>query len=540
MLYELTPQGNAVRIQVDNLDRPFDLNSGARLELGSTAKLRTLVTYLELVAGLHGQLAFRAVLPDSLRYPLPDDPLTLWARGFLTRHPGAPLRETLDSAMQRTYWGSPAETFFTGGGVHRFRNFDTRFDFSAPTIAEGFRHSVNLVFVRLMRDIVRYHEVRLPDQVPSILSESSLPERAAMLERYADTDGRLLIERYYRKHKGRGLNEMISLMAGATASAERWSRVYLAVAPEANAAELAAALNARSQARLVDSAKVDSIYHGIGRSLVLGERGQLAGVHPLEVWVVAWLRHRPDATLQEIQRHAVQSRQEAHDFLFQDGRWSRAQDRAVRVSQEREAFKFVHAAWRRLGYPYDDLVPSLGSSIGSSGDRPGALADLVGILLGDGILRPVIRTERLHFAPGTPFETVLEPAPDSGVRVLAPEVAAVARAALADVVEQGTAGALRGALPGPDSTTIVIGGKTGTGNNQQKIFARGGRQIGARTMSRTATFVFYVGDRFYGVVTAYVDGPAADGFGFTSGLPVRIVQGLLPDLAPLLRLPGTD
>ena len=56
-LYEQSAGANAVRVQVDSGDRPLDLNDGAKLELGSTAKLRTLVTYLELMAELHDRYA---------------------------------------------------------------------------------------------------------------------------------------------------------------------------------------------------------------------------------------------------------------------------------------------------------------------------------------------------------------------------------------------------------------------------------------------------------------------------------------------------
>ena len=52
-LFERGEHSNLLRAQTDNFDQPFDLNEGARLDLGSTAKLRTLVTYLELVAELH-------------------------------------------------------------------------------------------------------------------------------------------------------------------------------------------------------------------------------------------------------------------------------------------------------------------------------------------------------------------------------------------------------------------------------------------------------------------------------------------------------
>jgi beta-lactamase class A len=42
-----------VRVQTDTSDQALDINEGSKLELGSTAKLRVLTTYLEIVAELH-------------------------------------------------------------------------------------------------------------------------------------------------------------------------------------------------------------------------------------------------------------------------------------------------------------------------------------------------------------------------------------------------------------------------------------------------------------------------------------------------------
>lgn len=163
--------------------------------------------------------------------------------------------------------------------------------------------------------------------------------------------------------------------------------------------------------------------------------------------------------------------------------------------------------------------------------RPGALAELVGIIVADGVRPPPVRAEELHFGKGTPFEVLLRRDTLPGQPVMIPEVAAAAHAALADVVANGTASTVRDALPG---SGLVIGGKTGTGDNVVRTFGPGGRQVSARTVSRTATFVFYLGDRFYGVATADVDVPDARRYAFTSGLPVRVVRLLLPELAALL------
>ncbi|MNT54314.1 hypothetical protein D3C72_1914700 [compost metagenome] len=57
-------------------------------------------------------------------------------------------------------------------------------------------------------------------------------------------------------------------------------------------------------------------------------------------------------------------------------------------------------------------------------------------------------------------------------------------------------------------------------------------------MNRTATFVFFIGPRHYGTLTAFVPGRAAEKFTFTSALPVQVLKGMAPILAPYLE-PGS-
>ena len=69
-----------------------------------------------------------------------------------------------------------------------------------------------------------------------------------------------------------------------------------------------------------------------------------------------------------------------------------------------------------------------------------------------------------------------------------------------------------------------MGGKTGTGDNRVEVFGAGGRLIKSRAVSRTATFVFFIGERYFGVITAYVPGETAQNYNFTSALPVQILK----------------
>jgi hypothetical protein len=106
------------------------------------------------------------------------------------------------------------------------------------------------------------------------------------------------------------------------------------------------------------------------------------------------------------------------------------------------------------------------------------------------------------------------------------------------VVENGTGRRVRGALTDTTGAPLRTGGKTGTGDNRFHVYAPGGRLLESRAVNRTATFTFFAGDRYFGVITAYVPGAAADAFRFTSALPAQILRIVGPQLtgvAPDLR-----
>jgi hypothetical protein len=81
----------------------------------------------------------------------------------------------------------------------------------------------------------------------------------------------------------------------------------------------------------------------------------------------------------------------------------------------------------------------------------------------------------------------------------------------------------------------AIGGKTGSGDNRIESFARGGQLISSRAVSRTASFVFYLDQRWFGVITASVSGARAEEYNFTSSLPLAVVRLLAPALHAALR-----
>jgi len=156
-----------------------------------------------------------------------------------------------------------------------------------------------------------------------------------------------------------------------------------------------------------------------------------------------------------------------------------------------------------------------------------------------GAYEPNVDLQLLHFAAGTPYETemMLKPEPQ---RVLASEIAKTVRQALMGVAMEGTAKRLAGAYHTADGQPLPVGGKTGTGDNRLDRFGRGGRLISQRVVDRTATFVFFLGDRFFGTITAYVPGSVAGSYHFTSALAVQLLKAIQPQLEPLLNSPVTN
>ncbi|MFB3778131.1 MAG: transglycosylase domain-containing protein [Bryobacteraceae bacterium] len=534
-LYERGAVANLLRVQADNLNQPLNINEQTKLELGSTAKLRTLVSYLDAVADLHARLMGQSPGNQAL-VPQPDDRLTLWAVEFLRANPGASLETTLNAALDRRYSASPHESFFTGGGMHRFSNFASTDNGRVMSVREAFQNSVNLVFVRLMRDLVRYHVYQAPGVTADLLAQPNHPQRREYLERFARREGRQFLSRFYERYRGLDASEALNVLVERmrTRSPVRLAAVYRLIRPDDRLDAFSAYLSANLPGAQLSRPRVERLYEDYGPAkLDLADRGYLAGVHPLELWLLSYLAAHPQASLGEVFTASDPHCVEAYKWLF-SSRSRRAQDRAIRILLEVDAFERIHQNWQRYGYPFGWLVPSLATALGSSGDTPAALAELMGIIANDGVWRPATRFDRLHFASGTPYETNLARVDAPGKRVMPVEMARLLRQELGGVVENGTAVRARNAIRLSDGTAVFAGGKTGTGENRHQMFGPGGRVSGSRMLNRTATFVFLVGDRYFGTITAFVPGEEAAGYGFTSSLPVQVFKDLAPAFAAVL------
>lgn len=535
-LFERAGGANLLRVQTDNVDQPFDLNEGARLDLGSTSKLRTLVTYLEMIAELHRQWSGLDPVMLAAQELSPRDALGRWAREWLLQAEDRSLQAMLNAAMERKYSASPGEAFYTGGGVHTFNNFEPEDDRKIVTVREALERSVNLPFIRMMRDIVYRTMAGSAKGRAALLEDEDHPERQVYLQRFADKEGREYLARFHRKYQGKDAAQAEALLLqGRRATPVRLAAVFFALHPQGDEAALAAFLDRHLPPgpRPAESA-VRSLREKYGADRwSLGDRGYLAGVHPLELWLVGYLQSHPKAPWKDVVAASQDERQAAYEWLFKT-RHKGAQDSRIRNLLEQEAFAEVARRWRRLGYPFESLTPSYASALGASGDRPASLAELMGILVNGGVRLPTYRVDELHFARATPYETRMVRKPAAGERVLPREVADTVRLALTGVVENGTAKRLKGVFRTPDGQPVPVGGKTGTGDHRFDVHGKGGALLSSRVVNRTATFAFFIGDRYFGTMMAYVHEPHAARYKFTSAMPSQLVKALSPTLLPLL------
>ena len=540
VVYQKDEGANFLRVQADTLDSNFDVNEGMMLDLGSTAKLRTLVTYLEMMADIHDDLS--EVTLTALRRIAEgkSDRMRRWGASYLLRHRGADLAKFLDAALEREYSASPNEQFFTAGGNHVFHNFGDEFDSRFMTLKNAFKHSTNLVFIRLMRDIVEHRIHRNRPDAAELLAEPNHGGRKVFLDRFVNRESRVFLQRFHRRYSGVGPEGTPKqLVRYHRMTPKRFAVVVRNALPDMDYDDFVALMH-RYDERLVGNFELtesllEELYEAYGPDTFgLQDRAYLSKLHPLELWTIRYLLENPESDVDELVKNSRAEQQLAYRWLYRTRRRD-VQYRAVYSELEIDAFGDIYEDWREVGFPFQSLVPSYATAIGTSADRPAALAELAGIIANGGVRQPSYRMEYLHFAHDTPYETHIGPKRSEGERVLREETAKLVHNLMVEVVDSGTGRRANVVLIGDDGWPLAIGGKTGTGDHSYKVVDPDGFVLNSRAVSRSGVFVFTIGDEFYGVITAYVLGREAGEFRFTSSLAAQAFKVIAPRLDALVR-----
>ena len=136
--------------------------------------------------------------------------------------------------------------------MHPFHNFEPWEDATRPTVEEAFENSINLVFVRLMRDIREYF-IAQNKEAARIMGAPSDEMREAYLHRFADEEGRKFVDRFYRQYRGLNAAAIWALIVRhGHAGSDRRVALFRSVRPLGSVADLRAFLAAHAPSVQVD------------------------------------------------------------------------------------------------------------------------------------------------------------------------------------------------------------------------------------------------------------------------------------------------
>lgn len=529
-VWKQTDDFNCMVVNADTYQHRLNLNEGMRLELGSTAKLRTLVSYLQIVESLYEKWESKPkneLLQQA--HQAGRDNIKRWAAQYLASKKSTPsLKEFLDASLERKYTASPYEVFFTGGGIHTFSNYKKEENGRVPTVKNALWKSTNLVFIRLMRDVIAHLTTELKER-----------EENYYIDGFVDKESVVFLRQAYDDYRNKKPEEIVSdLMTRIKGNPFKIAVMFRLLWPKKNIGDYLEFL--QKQGITTDrSEKLRRDFEGLaskpnkdGRPTVGGfdwqDYGYLLKIHPLRVWLGARIIARGHSSFGELIRESSRVRKEVYRWLYKTS-FQRARQKRINIMREEAAFETLRQMWGKVGFPFSHLQPSLATAIGSSGDRPNALVRLLGIILSGGADYQRSRITQIRFAKGTPYETIVVFQAKKPKRVISREVADAAKETLTGVVKVGTARALNDLFDGK----IMMGGKTGTGDNRRETYTERGKVITSKAINRTATFVFFASD-IIGAITAHVPGEKSDKYNFTSALPVQLVKLFEDELSVLV------
>ncbi len=182
-----------------------------------------------------------------------------------------------------------------------------------------------------------------------MLRDASNPARMDYLKRFADKEGRVYLSRFYTRYRGKSADEALALIASRTRpTPHRLATVFRSLRPDADQAalrRLPAPL--RCPTRVSTRSDIAKLYANYGiEKFNLHDRGYIARIHPLELWLAAYLQQHPGAGRSEVMAASVGERQEVYAWLFKSKRKGVADSR-IRILVEEDAFDRLHETWAR-------------------------------------------------------------------------------------------------------------------------------------------------------------------------------------------------
>ncbi len=489
-----------------------------RFQWGSTAKLRVLVNYLMIIHDearlLQSELG-QGNAERLLQYKKSSVKIKRLLATYISRHPEADMDKILNLAMSRRISAAPGEKFLTGESWHQFHNYQKSDDRKNPNLWQMTTQSINLAFVRLMRDVVDYYIDQLGYDKVAILKDRHNLVRKRIIDDAVKQDEAVYLE---------GMNFFVAQI----------QKHFLSTSLRSAGNEQERVREPGSDKEITDKeiiGKAREIARNIknSSSREVKKYRRLASLlkritYYEKPWLLARVRNYDSTTPASV---VAQERR----ILQQTSRWLRTNKFWIKNTLytylEQQAFaKGVTSAWKKLGYPFN-VSPSYAVVLGSSGDTPMSLLELTGTLLNEGMQeKNITAIERIVLAPGSEFETTFK-AQHQQEAIIPKEVAMIARKAMEGVLQKGTAiFASRHPLM---QFVQSAGAKTGTGDNRHN----------QKSVNRSAAVLSILdngkGKAKYAVcITMSVVKGDIQRYKFTSKIPVRILSRIADHLTPII------
>ncbi|MCW8928802.1 MAG: hypothetical protein OQL19_01035 [Gammaproteobacteria bacterium] len=492
-----------------------------RFQWGSTAKLRVLVNYLMII---HDEaLLLQSALKESnikgatvlKEYQKSSVTIKRLLASYIKKYPKASMNQVLNWAMSRRISANPDSKFLTGESWHEFNNYQKSDDRKNPNLWQMTTQSINLSFVRLMRDVVDYY------------IEQSGFDKIAILTNKNNSIRKIIINDAVKKEEAdyiSGLNFFVESIQGSFS--------YDELMQNGNVTDKEILILARDVVkkleRTVEVQSDNSSYDHAYRKEQKKYAHLASWFKRITYYEKKWLLSR---VRQPDEHYSDLIEAEEKRIVKQTSQWLRTSQSWIKntlyTHMERQAFtEGVTPAWKNLGYPFN-VSPSYAVVLGSSGDTPMSLVELAGTLLNNGVHEKNISAiERIILAPGSDFETPFK-IENKQERIIPEAVAIVAKKAMEGVLHKGTAVfASRHPLM---KYVKSAGAKTGTGDNRHNETA----------INRSAAVLSIIDTgekktKYAICITMSVTEGDIERYNFTSKVPVRILSRIADHLSPII------
>ena len=174
--------------------------------------------------------------------------------------------------------------------------------------------------------------------------------RRRFLNQFADREGKEFLAHFYRKYRGTPEELLPALISDLRPLPSRLAAAFLGVEPQADFAAFSAFMASQLGDRVGGEAQLRApLRHLCAASAEPFRPGLPGPVHPLELWLVGYLKQHPGSQFRPGGRGQRQQR-ETYRWLL-NSRFRHAQDVRIKIALEAEAFRRITAAWRRSAIP---------------------------------------------------------------------------------------------------------------------------------------------------------------------------------------------